>query len=207
MPLEQQIRAAHADPTKAFFIDFLTRDIALSVCILDLIDNSVHSLIAGSTLDVSHHLIAGTKAPRINSQIAVSFGRSKFRITDTCGGVSVEDAEERVFLLGNPADETKRQAGLGVYGIGIKRAFFKIGKQISFQSHTTTEELRIDIDVDTWRNDPEWKFPFKYARPKRSQAGGTEIEICNLHPTVSDQFASNTFQITLLAKISRAYAL
>jgi hypothetical protein len=30
---------ANADPSKTFFIDMLTRDIGLAVCILDLIDN------------------------------------------------------------------------------------------------------------------------------------------------------------------------
>jgi hypothetical protein len=48
---------ASAQPSKSFFIDMLTKDIALSVCILDLMDNSIHSLIADSDLDVSEHLI------------------------------------------------------------------------------------------------------------------------------------------------------
>ena len=34
---------AKAHPSKAFFIEMLTRDITLADCILDLVDNSVHS--------------------------------------------------------------------------------------------------------------------------------------------------------------------
>ena len=56
------VLAAKAHPSKAFFIDMLTRDISLSDCILDLVDNSLHRLITQSGLDVSEHLFAGTKA-------------------------------------------------------------------------------------------------------------------------------------------------
>lgn len=167
---------AHAEPSKTFFIDMLSRDIALSVCILDLIDNSIHSLIEESGLDVSQCLIEGTAVPRIKAQIDISCTPSTFRISDNCGGVSIKEAEEQVFLFGNnPA--SKAQAGLGFYGIGMKRAFFKLGRNISFESHTTTEELKIDIDVDDWSKRPEWEFPFTYARRKTSSSGGTEIEI------------------------------
>jgi len=111
-----------------------------------------------------------------------------------------------VFLLGNPVRE-KKQTGLGVYGIGMKRAFFKIGRQISITSFTTDEEFRIDINVDEWEKTDEWDFPFTDAREKKSEAGGTDIEVSRLHPTVSGQFISKTFKTILVEKISRAYAL
>lgn len=197
---------AKAQPSKAFFIDMLTRDIGLSVCILDLIDNSIDSLIAASDLDVSQHLIAGTKAQSIRASIEISFTPSRFTITDNCGGISISKAEERIFLLGNPADETSGTR-LGVYGIGMKRAFFKIGKKISFMSHTREEELKIDIDVDSWKTEEEWRFPFTYGRPKKSTSGGTTIEITDLHEVIGQQFASKAFRTLLTEKISRAYAL
>jgi len=56
----------------------------------------------------------------------------------------------QIFLFGNPAEDG-HQAGLGVYGIGMKRAFFKIGQMIAFQVTHPHEELRIDIDVAAWR--------------------------------------------------------
>ena len=61
--------AAKAHPSKAFFIEMLTRDISLSDCMLDLVDNSVHSLITKTDLDVSEHLFAGTKAKKIDALI------------------------------------------------------------------------------------------------------------------------------------------
>jgi hypothetical protein len=200
-------RVAHADPSKKFFIDMLTRDIGLAVCIMDLIDNSVHSLVARSELDVSQHLIAGTQARKIRANVDISYGPSKFVVSDDCGGVSIQEAETHTFLLGNPIEE-KTQTGLGVYGIGMKRAFFKIGRSISFQSHTTTEELKIVIDVEAWKRRPsDWTFPFTYARPKKTASGGTVIEITDLHPGVSEQFASKAFKAFLNERISTTYSL
>jgi hypothetical protein len=206
MPKNPTAIVAKADPSKSFFIHMLTKDISLSVCILDLIDNSIHSLISQSALDVSQHLISGTKTKRIRAAIEISFTPNKFTMKDNCGGVSIGQAESQVFLLGNPIAD-KSQTGLGVYGIGMKRAFFKIGKQIAFESNTKTEELRVDINVDVWRGAPEWSFPFAYARQAKSPAGGTTITITDLHETVSNQFASTSFKAILIDKISRAYAL
>jgi hypothetical protein len=197
---------AKAHPSKRFFIEMLTRDITLSDCILDLLDNSIDSLITRTNLDVSQHLFAGTKAQNINAFVDIVFSPSKFNVKDNCGGISIADAREQVFLLGNPTRETNR-AGLGVYGIGMKRAFFKIGKQISVKSFTTTEEFKIDINVDDWEKKDEWNLPFTYARAAKSQNGGTTIEVSRLNPTVGEQFHSKTFKTILTDKISRAYAL
>src|ERR1022692_3328576 len=72
-PQNHQLPPTKAAPSKAFFVDMLTKDVALSVCILDLIDNSIQSLIEDSKLDVSEHLIAGTKAKKMKGRIDVSF--------------------------------------------------------------------------------------------------------------------------------------
>lgn len=149
--------AAKAHPSKAFFIEMLTRDISLSDCILDLVDNSIHSLITRTKLDVSQHLFSGTNAQQVNALIDITFTPSKFSVKDDCEGISIENAKEQVFLLGNPVRE-KKQTGLGVYGIGLKRAFFKIGRQISIMSFTTDEEFKIDINVDEWEKTDQWYF-------------------------------------------------
>lgn len=206
MPSPQNIPVALAEPSKSFFIDMLTKDISLSVCILDLIDNSIHGLIAQKNLDVSEHLIAGTRAQRMKGRIEVFFDGSSFSVTDDCGGIPIKEAEEHVFLFGNPV-ANKTRTGLGVYGIGMKRAFFKMGTTIDFKSHTRTEELRIEIDVDDWKAKREWNFPFTYARPKTSRTGGTAIAISDLHATVKDLFKSKAFKSTLVDKISRSYGL
>lgn len=199
-------KPAEAQPSKAFFIDMLTRDLTLSDCILDLVDNSIDTLIAKTGLDVSDHLFAGTKATKVKALIEITFTPSKFKIKDNCGGISIKDAEHKVFLLGNPMRE-KENTGLGVFGIGLKRAVFKIGKQISIISHTKFEQFKIVIDVDAWKKHDEWNFPFTYANKKSFPSGETTIEVSTLNPTVPEQFSSTTFKSILTEKTSRAYAL
>lgn len=201
-----QALQADARPSKAFFVETLPRDIPLSDCVLDLVDNSIHSLITINGLDVSEHLFSGTNAGKVNAAIDIVFDPARFTMKDDCGGISIEDAREQVFRFGEPVKE-KTQTGLGVYGIGMKRAFFKIGRQISIGSRTTDEEFGIDIDVDAWVMKDAWEFQFAYARKKKSNTSGTDIEISKLHPAVSEQFASKTFKSILLEKMSKAFAL
>lgn len=198
---------ASAQPSKDFFIDMLTKDIPLSVCILDLIDNSTHSLITDTNLDVTEHFFSGTRVRRVNALIDIECSAKRFRVSDNCGGIPRDEAEHRTFLLGSSTPE-KNQTGLGVYGIGMKRAFFKIGRQIAIASHTRKEEWKIDIDVDAWRARPnDWNFTFSMAREKAAQSGGTTIDVGNLNDGVSQQFESKEFRASLIDKIGRAYAL
>jgi len=135
--------AVDARPSKAFFIETLPRDITLSDSILDLVDNSIHRLITGLDLDLCEYLFTGTVAATLNAVIDITFGPSSFSITDDCGGISINDAKEQVFRFGEPVKAAKRkpQTGLGVYGIGMKRAFFKIGRQISIHSQAPLQRV------------------------------------------------------------------
>ena len=48
---------ADASPTKGFFLEMFVRDLSLEDCILDLVDNSVDSLIKSRGIDVSKILL------------------------------------------------------------------------------------------------------------------------------------------------------
>src|SRR5437870_4242743 len=90
-----QPEVALAYPSKAFFIDMLTQDIGLADCVLDLIDNSIHSLVTRSEIDVVQHLIDGTKPPKVKAHIDVAFSASRFSIEDNCGGITKKEATEQ----------------------------------------------------------------------------------------------------------------
>src|SRR2546427_5699499 len=90
----------HAEPDKSFFIDMLTRDIDLPAAILDLVDNSVHSLVEATGLDVSAFLL-GDRRPHLrrHARIEVVTTEDRFEVRDTCGGIGGSDAQNHVFLL------------------------------------------------------------------------------------------------------------
>src|ERR1051326_7781498 len=134
-----------ARPHKRFFIDMITRDISLEACVLDLVDNAVD----GATRAMSgaprsarapmpHPLSAGTTLYRGYS-IDISFDRTSFQIQDNCGGLAIDIAREYAFTFGrDPGERTgaDTESGIGIYGIGMKRALFKLAHQFTVKSRT-----------------------------------------------------------------------
>ena len=100
--------------------------------------------------------------------LILHFDPSKFTMKDDCGGISIDDARQHVFRFGEPVKE-KTRTGLGACAIRMKRAFFKIGKQICIVSRTIDEAFGVDIDVDAWMGNDVWDFPFKYAQKEKSK--------------------------------------
>ncbi len=128
-------------PSKSFFIDVLPRDIGLADCILDLVDNAIDSFVRHSNIDVMNILLENSP-PRIGAEnstasIIISFSENSFSIRDTCGGITIQEAKDYVFKFGLPEEKTKSYSGRGlsVFGIGMKRAFFKIGRLIKLLNY------------------------------------------------------------------------
>jgi hypothetical protein len=189
----------------------LTRDIGVTECILDLVDNSVDKAVECQKPDVMAYLISRATRPKVAGRIAIAFTGSRFTIKDDVGGISVREAREEVFRLGYPEANGSRY-GLSVYGIGMKRAFFKLGKRIIVESRTSKEAFRVDIDIDEWLRDTRsWDFKFSWIRPvaetQRRATGGTEIVIERLRPEISSRFTQVSFLSTLKTRLASTYAL
>jgi hypothetical protein len=106
------------------------------------------------------------------------------------------------------AKSGKRYAGLGLYGIGMKRAFFKIGRDIDIVSRTRTESFRVKIDVDDWKRRSEWDFRFSDPPPiKDGRIPGTDIEIRRLNPGIGPRLSLATFENEIIRKLGSTYAL
>ena len=54
---------------------------------------------------------------------------TSFTIEDNCGGIPMEVAEKYAFRMGRSAEKSDDELPtVGIYGIGMKRAIFKIGR-------------------------------------------------------------------------------
>jgi hypothetical protein len=207
--------AAEADarPTKKFFITNLTRDLTLEDAILDLVDNSVDSYARTRGIDVSPALLAEdtTRKPRRTAHasplIQIELKPNKFSITDRCGGIDLKHAESFVFRFGRTGEGYPGY--LGVYGIGLKRAIFKLGRHIVIESHTKKEGFRIEIKVDEWAQDDDyWKLPMTVMPGARSEAeAGTTITITELNPEVALRIEDETLLRRLSDAIASTYSL
>jgi len=202
-----------ARPTKAFFIEMITRDLGLTDCILDLVDNAIDHAVARAAADVMAVLTDGGKSNRLEgASIAIEFSNEEFVIRDTCGGISVDDARTKVFMFGNP-DDKSTPGGLSVFGIGMKRGFFKLGHHISMLSHTANDWFSIEIDVRAWqeKGDDDWDFTLKESGTRKVGDGrgpeGTSIRITDLRNEVKERLEHTSFTKDLVARLSATYAL
>jgi hypothetical protein len=205
---------ANAFPTKTFFLDMLTRDISLEDAILDLVDNCIDSLARTRNLPLNESLLdAKQSAKRAEKfrelgipQIKIKFDVDGFSIEDNCGGIEYEAAKDDVFRFGRVNDSKKSR--LSVYGIGLKRALFKLGKQIEVRSATTHTGFKVSINADKWAQEEEWHFPLEEGQPARSaNSAGTRINVTRLTPEVRARIEDGQMPTKLYDSIAAAYAL
>jgi hypothetical protein len=192
---------ADASPTKQFFIRMITRDIRLEDCILDLIDNSLD----GATRLIHEKSTSPKDSARFAGfEISLSLN-GKFEISDNCGGIGVELAKNVAFHFGRPADvPLEKDFMIGLYGIGMKRAIFKLGKVIKIESTTKKDAFKMSIDVDAWEKKEEWNFAMDVGKPWTPF--GTSIQIPTLRPEVLAQFKDPAFVSELRRIIARDYS-
>ena len=125
--MANKYEAVDATPVKSFFVEMLTRDIELVDAILDLLDNCVDGILREKKTRSGEKPYAGFKAE-------IAFDKNSFSISDNCGGIPW-DLHSYAFRMGK--DDQNRDNNLptvGVYGIGMKRAIFKIGKECSIST-------------------------------------------------------------------------
>lgn len=181
-------------PTKTLFIDVLTRDISIRDCIFDLLDNAADSY--------TRHGISDMR------QVQISFDDDHFEIKDYCGGVGKKQLLEEVFRFGL-IDLSVQAKTIGVYGIGLKRSIFKIGKNILLETDDGNDYCRLRIDVDEWMKDEEnWDLPLTDTSSSRLNGNKpyTYINITNLRDEAKDLFVSSLFESSLKENASIYYS-
>jgi len=191
-----------ASPTKSFFVEMLTRDIELKDSILDLLDNCVDG-IQRLTKDQDP-----SDLPYNEFWAKITFSGDSFSIEDNCGGIPIEAAQQYAFKMGRPKDlNTDGDIyTIGTYGIGMKRAIFKMGQSCQIFSQTQDVAFKVSIGREWLLSDEEWNLPIEEVE---SELGflGTTVLIENLYPSIVDEFSSinsNLYE-DLVSEISKHY--
>ena len=192
---------ADASPQKDFLIHQLTLDITLRDCILDLVDNSVDGI--QNYRARAHKPYRGSK-PYAGYRADISFSDKTFRIVDNCEGIPIEVAKHYAFTFGRAKGAPEVSGSIGRYGIGMKRAIFKLGEGITILSSTRTEAFRLPIDVREWEKKPEWDFSFQEV--SKTPEPGTSIHIEKLREEIADELARPNFEKDLAKTLERDYS-
>jgi hypothetical protein len=205
-----EIARADANASRAFFVRMLTRDISVEDCILDLIDNSVDS--AWRALGKQRlGLQSGPDFSKVS--IAVAFDQNSFRITDNAGGMSLESAQKYAFTFGRRDNDREDEAdfSIGVYGIGLKRAIFKLGRKIAITSSYRAKSVRssflVPIDVNKWVKGKSTNWDFPIVTADHLEADGLDIKVTSLTDIAKATLGDTEFEGSLVDIIARDYAL
>lgn len=203
--MEQQ--KVRANPTKAFFVHTITRDIRLEDCILDLVDNS---------LDGARNLLhfpvpsLSDKSDFSTFKVKINFDENSFSITDNCGGISLDDAVNYAFTFGRMDADSPEDYSIGIYGIGMKRAVFKLGDQVSIRStygggdRLAEEPFKVEIDVPTWLKQQDWDFDL--SPDEALTEPGVQVNVDELRESISSEFSNPVFSTSLRRILARDYA-
>jgi len=181
----------NADPAKSFFVSMLIKDITLRDAIGDLIDNAVDAIKARAVDKDDLSLYS----------VVVSLDEKGFYISDNGHGMDVQVARNTAFNFGKAEKHVLMENSIGQFGIGMKRAFFKIGKNISVHSVANDSRFDIDIDVPAWLVQKEWDFKFNAdtleENVPQKEATGFKVTITDLTDDAQKSFSDKAF-ITLL---------
>lgn len=188
---------ADFSPTKRFFVSMLTRDIDLNDAILDLLDNCVDGALRTK------------KEPKDSSKpyegfyAKLTIDKSQFIIEDNCGGIP-KSYREYAFKMGRPhTEDTDSEGTVGVYGIGMKRAIFKMGNNCSIRSNHPDGAFGIQITPE-WIEGDEWSIPMDESDFRPDANSGTTISVTSLHENVSKKFGEKTYITDLYNQIKHS---
>lgn len=206
MPKQKSTREVQAGPTKGFFVKMLTRDIELGDAIIDLLDNCIDGVLRQN---VKSKPKRKSKKPYEGYWAKITVKPNKFEILDNCGGISVDIAENSAFRLGRPdAGRDGDLETVGVYGIGMKRAIFKMGRECSVISQPNTGTYEVRISPEWIEADDNWNLQLT-ENVKQLRNNGTKITITDIYDSVGKQFDNDQspFVKELKNNISAFYAL
>lgn len=188
---DNDLSKVDASPTKAFFVDIITKDILVDEAILDLVDNCI---------DGAKRLRPGDNPNFGGLWVEIVANSGRFCISDNCGGISLEIARKYAFKFGRAANFVPTDRSVGQFGVGMKRALFKMAKKFSVRSIERDHSFEITVDVEQWAaDDINWDFDVTnlVVGPHRLEETGTTLLIETLDPEVAEKLGEPTFESAL----------
>lgn len=204
---------ALATPEKRLFVSLITRDITLADAILDLLDNSINAAMqeVSNPLNSARSFFNFLTSPntKLKVEIRVKISEKEISVVDNAGGIEFESARDGIFHFGVHSKARRTKDRLSVFGIGMKRALFKIGNRISMVSDHPKGGFSLSLDVQEWEEKVQnvWGFPNLHQRERVSEKNtGTAVKITELHDDVRRRVSDETFVPALIEKISKTYS-
>ncbi len=115
----------------------------------------------------------------------------EFSIEDNCGGIPENIAMNSAFRLGRANLELDKDIPtVGMYGIGMKRAMFKIGRRSTVTSRHNGHAYKVEVPPEWLDNDKDWSLKMENAKVDWNY-NGTSIVVTELYPNIAEQFSKD----------------
>ncbi len=152
-----------AYPTKELFVFILVRDLTLRDAIGDLVDNCIDGakrIRPDDDMGKSRNKLE-PDGKYDGLEISIEVKPDEFSIIDNCGGISSAIAREYAFRFGRPKDMPDSPGSVGQFGIGMKRALFKLGNHFIIESTSAHSKFLVEENIEEWIDEKEWNLRFK----------------------------------------------
>ena len=189
----------NASVSKSFFVEMLVKDISLSMTIHDLIDNCIDGALR----------LRKNRKKFTGLEVDLRISKEKFSITDNCGGIDLDIAKNYAFRFGRPKAAKGVSHSIGRFGVGMKRAVFKLGRRFEVISTSEKHKFEVKVDVPSWEETDDWQFDFakieKCEPASPLEARRTCISVTDLFETVAEKFSLSYFINELKSSIATRY--
>ena len=185
-------------PAPEHFFDNLTADIQTADCIFDLIDNSIDA--AKATIADAHE--EGLGADYRGFEIKLNIESTRVSIKDNCSGIDEGTFSNTAFRSGL---RSQHSYGIGHFGVGMKRAIFKLGTSCSIE----TDDGKTFISLRFTRQQFELADGLTLPAIKGISTGKKFTSICieNAPEDIMNDLGSVRWMDTLVENIGRRYGL
>lgn len=113
---------------------------------------------------------------------------------------NVESLKTGVMRFGQ---RSSHPMGIGVYGVGLNRALFKLGKVSHLKTDTGKERAELILNTVDYLKSDDWELPAEEFPSKG--VVGTEIEIRQLPSDIAQNFADDAWVDSLRDELGRRY--
>jgi hypothetical protein len=127
---------------RSYVFDVMTQDISTSECLLDLIDNSIDAARRDISSKCQPSISKGLPESYDGYFINLNISPEKIEIIDNCQGMEQQLLAEKAFKLGS---RHRQNYSIGIYGVGLIRAFWKMGNEGSLITDNGKEMFHLNF--------------------------------------------------------------
>jgi hypothetical protein len=186
-----------------YLVNMLTRDVTTLESVFDLIDNALDAardfrLNATSAVELDSY---GLPKSYADFHVKLTFTETSILISDNCAGITEDVLRNRTFVIGSMS---QHPFGIGYFGIGLKRALFRLGEKYRLETDTGSFAAFADFDYDViGAADASFTATTKATTGKPS----TVIRIDRLREGVAHEIGQSDFVENLSTELSRRYGI